>query len=133
MAIRYDENTKARAVRLVREHRDGYDSEWAAMRAISGRLGMSPETPRKWVRQAVWDTTITEILAGYFEPDAEGKRPPESLYGSLKMWAHLQRQNIRRPAARWNESCGPTAGAVAADAARDISRPSRRLRVDAQC
>jgi hypothetical protein len=39
MSIRYDENTKARAVRLVREHRDDYDSEWAAMKAISGRLG----------------------------------------------------------------------------------------------
>lgn len=37
MAIRYDENSKARAVRLVRERRDDYDSEWAAMKAIAGR------------------------------------------------------------------------------------------------
>ncbi|ETW26065.1 hypothetical protein MGAST_29525, partial [Mycobacterium gastri 'Wayne'] len=36
-------------------------------------------------KRALWDTTITEILAGYFEPDAKGKRPPESLYGSLKI------------------------------------------------
>ena len=57
MSIRCDENTKARAVRLVREHRDDYESEWAAMKAISGRLGMNPETLRKWVRQ-------TEIDAG---------------------------------------------------------------------
>ena len=99
MSIRYDENTKARAVRLVREHRDDYDSEWAAMRAIAG----SPRT--YWAhrsaapsKRALWDTTITEILAGYYEPDADGKRPPESLYGSLKMWAHLQRQGI--PVAR---------------------------------
>ncbi len=55
MSIRYDENTKARAVRLVREHRDDYHSEWAAMKAISGRLGMNPETLRKWVRQAEID------------------------------------------------------------------------------
>jgi transposase len=55
MSIRYDENTKARAVRLVREHREDYDSEWAAMKAISGRLGMNPETLRKWVRQAEID------------------------------------------------------------------------------
>jgi transposase len=55
MAIRYDENTKARAVRLVREHRDDYDSEWAAMKAIAGRLGMNAETLRKWVRQAEID------------------------------------------------------------------------------
>jgi putative transposase len=49
-------------------------------------------------KRALWDTTITEILAGYYEPDADGKRPPESLYGSLKMWAYLQRQGI--PVAR---------------------------------
>ena len=55
MASRYDENTKARAVRLVREHRDDYDSEWAAIKAISARLGMNAETLRKWVRQAEVD------------------------------------------------------------------------------
>jgi putative transposase len=49
-------------------------------------------------KRALWDTTITEILAGVYEPDAAGKRSPESLYGSLKMWAHLQRQGI--PVAR---------------------------------
>jgi transposase len=42
MPSKYDENTKARAVRLVREHRDDYDSEWAAMKAIAGRL--QPQT-----------------------------------------------------------------------------------------
>ena len=55
ISIRYDENTTARAVRLVREHRDDYESEWAAMKAISGRLGMNSETLRKWVRQAEVD------------------------------------------------------------------------------
>ena len=59
MSIRYDENTKARAVRLVREHRDDYDTEWAAMKAISARLGMNPETLRKWVRQAEVDAGET--------------------------------------------------------------------------
>jgi putative transposase len=49
-------------------------------------------------KRALWEATITEILAGYYEPDAHGRRRPESLYGSLKMWAHLQRQGI--PVAR---------------------------------
>lgn len=55
MPIRYDEKTKARAVRLVRDHCSDYDSEWAAVKAISARLGMTAETLRKWVRQAEID------------------------------------------------------------------------------
>jgi transposase len=58
MASRYDENTKARAVRLVREHAGDYETEWAPMKAISARLGMSAETLRKWVRQAEVDAGV---------------------------------------------------------------------------
>ena len=45
-------------------------------------------------KRALWDTTITEVLAGYYEPDEHGRLRPESLYGSLKMWAHLNREGI---------------------------------------
>jgi hypothetical protein len=44
MPSKYDENTRARAARLVREHASDYDSEWAAMKANSGWLGMIAET-----------------------------------------------------------------------------------------
>jgi putative transposase len=37
---------------------------------------------------------ITEILASCYEPDQDGRRQPESLYGATKMWAHLQRQGV---------------------------------------
>lgn len=49
-------------------------------------------------KRALWDMSITEILAGFYESDERGRRAPESLYGSLKMWAHLQRLGV--PVAR---------------------------------
>lgn len=55
MPSKYDEQTKAKAVRLVIEHVQNYDSEWAAIVAVSGRLGMTAETLRRWVRQAEVD------------------------------------------------------------------------------
>lgn len=52
---RYDASTRAKAVRLVREHAGDYPTQWAAIKAVSGRLGMSTETLRKWLRQAEVD------------------------------------------------------------------------------
>ena len=51
MASKYDLETRARAVRLVLEHREDYPSEWAAITAVSKRLGMNAETLRNWIRQ----------------------------------------------------------------------------------
>jgi transposase len=53
---RYPTELRERAVRMVREHRDAYDSEWEAMRSIAAKLGIgTTETLRKWVRQAEVD------------------------------------------------------------------------------
>jgi len=64
---------------------------------------IAPRTYYAWARRApskraLWEVTITELLAGYYERNEHGRRAPESLYGSLKMWAHLQRLGI--PVAR---------------------------------
>ena len=61
---------------------------------------IAPRSFYAWVsrgpsRRGLWELVITELLASYYEPDAEGRRPAESLYGSLKMWAHLQRQGVQ--------------------------------------
>jgi transposase-like protein len=51
MPSKYDPETRAKAVRLVLDHRDDYPSEWAAITAVSKRLGMNAETLRNWIRQ----------------------------------------------------------------------------------
>src|SRR5829696_5921894 len=50
-ATRYPSELRERAMRLVREHRDEHLSEWAAIQAIAGKLGMRPETLRLWLRR----------------------------------------------------------------------------------
>jgi transposase len=55
MPRKYDEQTRAKAVRLVHDHVGDYGSEWEAIKTIAGRLGMNPETLRKWLRQAEVD------------------------------------------------------------------------------
>lgn len=55
MPSKYDPELKVKAVWLVREYREDYETEWAAMRAVSSWLGMIVETLRKWVRQVEVD------------------------------------------------------------------------------
>lgn len=64
-----------------------------APRTYWARLAAAPS------KRQLWDTAVTEILAGIYEPDADGRRPPECLYGTVKMWVHLRRQGI--PVAKW--------------------------------
>jgi transposase len=52
---RYAPEVRERAVGMVSDHRDGYDSEWAAIVSIAGKFGCSSETLRNWVRQAERD------------------------------------------------------------------------------
>ena len=60
---------------------------------------IAPSTFYAWRKRSpskreLWDIAIIEVLADYYEPDENGRRKPGSLYGSLKMWAHLQRDGI---------------------------------------
>jgi transposase len=54
-ATRYPPELRERAMRLVREHRDEHPSEWAAIQSIAGKLGMTPETLRLWLRREAVD------------------------------------------------------------------------------
>jgi transposase len=77
MPRKYDSNTRAKAVRLVREHAGDYPTEYAAITAVAGRLGMAPETLRNWLRQAEVD---------------EGKTPGTSTAESAQV-RELKRKN----------------------------------------
>ena len=50
-ATRYPPELRERAMRLVREHRDEHPSEWAAIQSVAGKLGMTAETLRLWLRR----------------------------------------------------------------------------------
>jgi transposase len=47
---------RERAVRLVFEHQDKHESQWAAIVSIAEKMGCTAETLRKWVRRAERDT-----------------------------------------------------------------------------
>jgi hypothetical protein len=66
-----------------------------------GVLGVqiAPRTDRAHLarppsKRALWDAAITEVLAGSYEPDEQGHRPPECRYGATKMGACLNREGI---------------------------------------
>lgn len=50
-----DQEIKARAVRLVAEHRGDYPSLTAAAAAVARQLGLGKETVRRWAVQAEID------------------------------------------------------------------------------
>lgn len=56
---RYPEEFRVRAVRMVAEVRPDYPSQWAAICAVAGKLGVgAPETVRTWVRRVEVDTGL---------------------------------------------------------------------------
>jgi putative transposase len=84
---------------FIDEHRERFGVV-PVCRALSAHgIQIAPGT--YWARRAsgpskraLWDMTVSEILAGIYEPDVNGRRPPESMYGTVKMWGYLQRQGI---------------------------------------
>ena len=48
---KFSPEVRDRAVRMVKEHRADYGSEWAAITSIAGKIGCTAETLRRWRRE----------------------------------------------------------------------------------
>ncbi|MFC0254628.1 IS3 family transposase [Massilia consociata] len=53
---KYSPEVIERAVRMVSEASSEYESQWAAITSIAAKIGCTPETLRRWVRQQERDT-----------------------------------------------------------------------------
>ena len=64
---------------FIAEYKDRF-SIAAICRALTSRgIEIAPRTYRAWAvrapsKRSLWDTTVTEILSGYYEPDETGRR-----------------------------------------------------------
>jgi len=100
---RYSPEVRERAVRMVFEHQDEHDSQWATICSIAGKLGCTAETLRNWVRQAERDegrrpgltTEERERLKDLERENRELKRANEILRKASAFFA--QAELDRRP------------------------------------
>jgi transposase len=101
---RYPQELKERAVRMVLDHTPEYTSQWAAIRSIASKFGMSAETLRIWVRQAECDgglrtgltTTERERMRELERENRELKRANEILKSAAAFFgAELDRRGKR--------------------------------------
>ncbi len=58
--IRYSQEVRERAVRMVIEHKGDYASQWEAIRSIAEKIGCSPESLRKWLRRTEVDSGLRD-------------------------------------------------------------------------
>ena len=52
----YSKEVQERAVRLVFDHGSEHNSQWAAITSVAEKIGCTPETLRRWLRQTERDT-----------------------------------------------------------------------------
>ena len=50
-STKFSPEVRERAVRMVFEHRAEYESQWAAIVSIAGKIGCNAQTLLNWVRQ----------------------------------------------------------------------------------
>ena len=100
---RYPGEVRERAVRMVAEQQAEHGSQWAAIQSIAGKIGCTPESLRRWVRQAERDhgqragmsSSERERLRQLERENRELKRANEILRKASAFFA--QAELVRRP------------------------------------
>ena len=100
---KYSPEVRERAVRMVFEHQAEHESQWAAIVSIARKIGCTPESLRKWVRQSERDqgkragltSTEQERLKQLERENLELKRANEILRKAAAFFA--QAELDRRP------------------------------------
>jgi transposase-like protein len=86
MAKKYDDEFKARAVRLVTDHTGEYDSQWACLTAVAQRLGVAAETLRRWVNQTQVDAGVRDgVTTDVTRENRELKRKNKELEETIEI------------------------------------------------
>ncbi len=57
---KFSPEVRARAVRMVQEHRSDYPSLWAAIESIAPKNGCVPQTLNEWVKRVEIDTGVRD-------------------------------------------------------------------------
>ena len=104
MAHRYSPEVRERAVRLVTEQLEQYESEWAAIKSVAGKIGCTAETLRTWLRQAERDqgtrpgvtTSERERLKQLEKENRELKRANEILRLASAYFAKAELDRIQK-------------------------------------
>jgi transposase len=89
---------------MVAEHRDEYDSQWAAIQSIASKIGCTTESLRRWVQQAERDegkraglsTSDRERLKQLERENRELKRANEILRTASAFFAQAELDRRRK-------------------------------------
>ncbi|GLB86756.1 insertion element IS6110 uncharacterized 12.0 kDa protein [Mycobacterium kiyosense] len=83
---KYPDELRERAVRMVAEVRPQYRSQWAAITAVAGMLGIgTPETLRTWIRRSDVDGGVRPGVTSQMAEENKALR---------KQVAELRRANV---------------------------------------
>lgn len=109
---RYSLVERERAVRLVFDQQHQHSSQWSAIESIAGKIGCTPETLRRWVRQSETDqgkrsgisSTDRDRLKELERENRELKQANEILRKASAFFAQESANGSRRCADRSNGS-----------------------------